>query len=55
MGRGYRQTIENGKVVDVISISTEKAKQKYYETRSSELQLFDIQQEDDAKEKIRHE
>lgn len=48
MGGGYRQTIENGKVVNVISIPVEEAQREYYKSRSPEMQAFDTQQEEIA-------
>lgn len=45
---GWRQTIENGRVVNVVSMPIKEAKEQYYATRSGELQSFDKLQEEIA-------
>jgi hypothetical protein len=54
MGRGFKQTIRDGQVVNVIEIPALEAQEKYYATRSPKDVLNDIRKEEDAKETIRY-
>jgi len=42
---GQKQTVEDGKVIDVCSIPREEAKEMYYKTRSKEMQAYDSDRE----------
>lgn len=47
---GYRQTIENGKVINIIEITPAEAQKQYYATREPDDILNDARLEESARD-----